>query len=143
MERKSNLSKVPLIINPSLRPPQAVTLPFNYNRLPREAQQSAVKSQTLDQIQSDSQNFINTITDRDTQRTNAYNQWIEKVRSNEIEEKRRIAPGYLDSSHKILQPTRRTETTSPQSPQSATSNSNNSNSNESELDQVFGKVSIN
>ncbi|CAN6615108.1 hypothetical protein TRVA0_006S00914 [Trichomonascus vanleenenianus] len=142
------LSKIPLIISPSLRPPQAVTLPMEYKRLNGLPPPSDY-SGTLDQIISDAEQFKSIARERLDVRVGAYDKWKKDTEVREIEEKRKIAPGYLDSTHKILQP-KRTNTApnsysnsasvSPPPPASASANA--STSSISELDYVFGKTTL-
>lgn len=89
------------------------------------------------------------MTERHRQRVDAYHEWKHCLDEQEIQEKRRIAPGYLDSGAKILTPQvsgspRRAEhgeqfnksedhdRTDPEGPEGP----------ENELDKAFGRVSL-
>lgn len=135
------LAQIPLIVSPGLRPPQAVTLPFNFNRLPSSLPPQNVSEATLDQISHESKRFIEHLDKRREERKENYQSWKEKVDKEEIEEKRRIAPGYLDTNYKLLQPSRRQASIDHEI--NSSENTTNNNSIEvNELDRVFGDVSL-
>ncbi|VVT51435.1 uncharacterized protein SAPINGB_P003095 [Magnusiomyces paraingens] len=129
------LSQIPLIISPFLHPPKAVTLPFNFNKLPSALPASAVTSEAVDYISTDSQQFAEFVENQHIQRKQHYEQWINDVVQQDLREKRKIAPGYLDSTNRILQPVK-VETKSTPEPERATLNQVN------EIDKMFGKVEI-
>ena len=124
------LSQVPLIVSPSLRPPQAVTLPYNYHKLPSSMPAEAGNLETLEQIITDSSGFLDALDSKHTERQEAYASWKKQVLQQEIQEKRRIAPGYLDTSDRILQPLRESPT------------DKKDDATENELDKAFGRVSL-
>lgn len=136
------LAQIPLIVSPSLRPPQAVTLPFNFNKLPSTAPPPGVKEESLDEIIESSQGFLQVLDERRERRTKAFADWKQHVDKEEIEEKRKIAPGYLDTDNRILQPLKRQETGESDSiPPESTQQQPSSEVNQ--LDKVFGEVSLN
>lgn len=73
-------------------------------------------------------------------RVNAYREWRDQVNQQEIQEKRRIAPGYLDSGSRLLIPVAVDEKIPSSTP--ARPEETNDNRPENELDQVFGRVSL-
>ncbi|KAA8917708.1 hypothetical protein TRICI_000147 [Trichomonascus ciferrii] len=135
------LTQIPLIVSPSLRPPQAVTLPFNFNKLPSTAPPQNVKEESLDEIIESSEGFLRALDQRRERREKAFADWKEHVDKEEIEEKRRIAPGYLDTNNRILQPLKRQETGESDS-QSPDATQQPSSSELNQLDKVFGEVSL-
>lgn len=145
------LAQIPLIISPFIQPPKAVTLPFNYNKLPSSIPPPASCSPAdVENIASNVRHVGEFIERTRTELKDEYQQWRSEVERREVEEKRRIAPGYLDTGNRMLQPVRKSESvdlsesfaaagatispshTGPQ-PQPAQVN---------EIDKVFGKVSI-
>uniref|UniRef100_A0A060T3L7 ARAD1C38302p n=1 Tax=Blastobotrys adeninivorans TaxID=409370 RepID=A0A060T3L7_BLAAD len=133
------LSQIPLIV--TSRPPQSVTLPFNFNKLPSSLPATEV-NETLDRVIQDSSLFVEASERRRKDRIGAYEEWKRNVDRREIEEKRRIAPGYLDSSNKILLPTRNQEPSQHEPAQDEQDKSNAQQSEISEIDKAFGRVEI-
>jgi hypothetical protein len=128
------------VVSPKLRPPQAVTLPINFDKLPSQVPPSSVSSNTLHQIQTDTEGFVRSMGERHDVRVKAYHDWRDQVNKQEVQEKRRIAPGYLDSGAKILTP----QMSGPQvaQDQPGPAAQNNERDQENELDKVFGRVSL-
>lgn len=122
-----------------------MTLPFNFNKLPSSLPATEV-NETLDRVIQDSSLFVEASERRKKDRIAAYEEWKRNVDRREIEEKRRIAPGYLDSSNRILLPTRNKEPTSQhesgQDEQDKSNTSNAQSSEISEIDKAFGRVEI-
>ena len=112
------LAQVPLTVSPFIHLPSTITLPYTYKPLPSTLPPSStptskfVVSPTghaahpdeiiascralqshLDKIQSDAERAIR--------------EWEEGWERRELEEKRRLAPGWLDRDEKILEPERR------------------------------------
>lgn len=131
------LSQIPLIISPFLHPPKAVTLPFNFNKLPSALPASAVTVDAVNYIATDSQQFADFVGAQHAQRKQHYDKWMNGVVERDLKEKRKIAPGYLDSTNRILQPTRLESKVEIPSPLSKPVEQE-----VNEIDKVFGKVSI-
>lgn len=118
-----------------MQAPKAVTLPFKFNKLPSYLPSSAVTVEAVNYIATDSDQFSNFITKQHEQKKQQYESWINDVIQRDLKEKRKIAPGYLDSNNKILQPTKH-ETSTKREPKIKVEDEVN------EIDKVFGKVSL-
>lgn len=149
------LAQIPLIISPFIQPPKAVTLPFNFNKLPPSIPPPASCSVAdVENIGNNARQVEEFIENSRTKLKDEYHQWRTAVERKEVEEKRRIAPGYLDTGNRMLQPVRKAEPL--ESANSSGSNSTNPLSTTSDdesstgippsqvndIDKVFGKVSI-
>lgn len=77
-----------------------------------------VQQETLERVVSDSQGFISALDERHTGRAQQFKEWLDKVSEGELQEKRRIAPGYLDTGARVLQPERHAATSSSEAPSS-------------------------
>lgn len=80
--------------------------------------------------------------------TEEWRTWKETQERKEVEEKRRIAPGYLDTGFKMLQPMKKVEPVPEPVESSSTTTGQTSGTTEeegqiNEIDKVFGKVSLN
>lgn len=132
---------MPLIISPYFQPPKAVTLPVNYTKLPSSLPPAVtITQQDVETVQ---QNIIQVKEFMETTRNdllNEYQQWKSDVESQEVKEKRRIAPGYLDSGNRLLQPVKRADSGASSTSTSPPPLTQNQELNE--IDKVFGKVSI-
>lgn len=133
------LSQVPLAINPAVQPPKAVTLPYNYHRLPEKLANSAVDVDTLERIIMDSSGFLDALDSRHTERVEAFENWTQQVKEAQLKEQRRIAPGYLDAQQRILEPDRQQE---PKSQDSSKSSSPSPSHHSNEIDKAFGHLSM-
>lgn len=118
------LQQTPLSVNPFIDLPKAPTLPHNYASIPSTLPQSTLNSPSapsnpnLPAYVTSSSGFAahpNTIIAQNTslleqiekQRKDAEEQvkaWEQSIRDRELAEKRRKAPGWLDTEQKILQP---------------------------------------
>lgn len=145
------LSQVPLAINPAAKAPKAVTLPYNYNRLPETLPTSAADVELLERIIMDSSGFLDALDARHTDRVEAYESWAAKVKESQIKEQRRIAPGYLDVEQRILQPDRSTKASNDNSTQAlqvnyskaeAEQQEQNKQQPPNEIDKAFGQMSL-
>jgi hypothetical protein len=102
------LSQIPLLLSPSVRGPQPVTLPYAYNNLPANVPAAIVQKETLERIIADSEGFLKALEERHIGKSREFREWLDGVSEVELQEKRRIAPGYLDTGAKILLPERHT-----------------------------------
>jgi hypothetical protein len=135
------LSQVRLIISPFYKPPQAVTLPINYNKLPTTLPPQVEADEVLRRICQDSEGFIGSLDGRRNERLNSYKDWKSNVDRQETEEQRKIAPGYLDTTERILQPTRNQAHSIEEQPGAEPEPKAEDQVNE--IDQIFGHVNIN
>lgn len=134
------LSQVPLIVSPSIRPPQAVTLPFEYKSLPANMPQSVREDDILDTLSQLGAKLEQLENDhRDAVAT--YQSWRENVDQLTREEQRKIAPGYLDSADRMLVPQKKT---AEQQEQDMEVDEVEEVKEEpvNELDKAFGKVGL-
>jgi hypothetical protein len=118
---------VPLTVSPFVSLPTSTTLPYTYKTLPSTLPQSSTgtassedKSQYVvsasghaahpDEIIASCkalQAYIQKVQDDADKELKA---WQEAVDARELAEKRRVAPGWLDSNARILEPERRNQT---------------------------------
>lgn len=125
-----------------MQPPKAVTLPYNYTKLPAivPAPPATVTVQEVEAVAANVKQISDFIETSRAELHNEYTQWREGVDRREVEEKRRIAPGYLDTGNRLLQPVRKTDTGSSSNDSAAPTNGTASPVND--IDKVFGKVSL-
>lgn len=71
----------------------------------------------------------------------ALRDWVKGIEDRELMEKRRVAPGYLDTGTRILEPTRMGTGASPPPAGSPGRNRVDSEGGE-EMDRVFGKMRV-
>lgn len=123
------LAQVPLTVSPFISLPTATTLPYTYKPLPSTLPQSS----TADANGAERENYVvsasghaaspeNIIASCQAlqahiQRTqenaeNAVRDWETGLKEEELAEKRRVAPGWLDRNEKILEPERKRVTDS-------------------------------
>ncbi|KAL9591487.1 MAG: hypothetical protein Q9179_007675 [Wetmoreana sp. 5 TL-2023] len=116
------LAQIPLTVSPFISLPSAPTLPYTYKSLPSTLPPSA----TADSSGNEREKFVVSksghaaspediiascqalqahiqIMQEDAERT--MREWEENLKQEELAEKRRVAPGWLDRDEKILQPT--------------------------------------
>lgn len=119
------LAQVPLTVSPFINLPAATTLPYTYKTLPSTLPQSSTGSQTSagekapyvvsasghaahpDEIISSCralQAYIKKVQDDADLELKA---WEENLAARDLAEKRRVAPGWLDSDARILEPQKR------------------------------------
>jgi hypothetical protein len=119
------LAQVPLTVSPFINLPASVTLPYTYKSVPSTLPQSVLvdpsnpdakpryvfsssgehaahPDEILAATQSLEQHLKKTRSDAEA----AIKAWEESIRQRELAEKRRVAPGWLDSDEKLLQPSR-------------------------------------
>ena len=122
------MAQVPLTVSPFVSLPTAVTLPYTYKSLPATLPPSStgetngtekpryVVSSTGHSAHPDDiiascqalQKHLQTLQE-DAER--ALKDWEQSIKERELAEKRRVAPGWLDSDEKILEPARAAENT--------------------------------
>ena len=124
------LAQVPLTVSPFVSLPTATTLPYTYKPLPS----TLPPSSTRDANGLESENFVVSASGhaaspedivascqalrshlRKTQEAaeQAVDDWEQELRDEELAEKRRVAPGWLDRDEKILEPERKRADDSP------------------------------
>lgn len=116
----SPLSQLVLIKSPYLQLPHPVTLPYNYTPLPPSVdiivpplpitiltkfQPSTDFSQVLSSVELSIQRISALKSDHESH-VDKIKVWEEQIQEREVREKRRIAPGYLDTDQRLLMPTR-------------------------------------
>jgi hypothetical protein len=117
------LAQVPLAVSPFVSLPTATTLPYTYKALPSSLPPSSTGSVSTEEknkyIVSSSghaahpddiiasckalQAYVQKLTD---DADKELKEWEEKIAARELAEKRRVAPGWLDSEARILEPER-------------------------------------
>ncbi|KAF4634200.1 hypothetical protein G7Y89_g3901 [Cudoniella acicularis] len=124
------LAQVPLTVSPFVSLPSATTLPYTYKTLPSALPQSSTgapassgeeKAQYVvsasghaahpDEIIASCkalQAYIQKVQDDADKELRA---WEDAIAARELAEKRRVAPGWLDSDARILEPERKTSST--------------------------------
>lgn len=123
------LAQVPLTVSPFISLPTATTLPYTYKPLPSTLPQSS----TADVNGAEREEYVVSASGHAAspesiiascqalqahiQRTqedaeNAIRDWETGLKEEELAEKRRVAPGWLDRSEKILEPERKRGTDS-------------------------------
>lgn len=117
------LAQIPLTVSPFISLPSAPTLPYTYKPLPSTLPPSATADSNgneREKIVVSSSGHAASPDDiiascqalqahiqkmqEDAQRT--IHEWENRLKEEELAEKRRVAPGWLDRDEKILQPTR-------------------------------------
>ena len=135
------LAQVPLTVSPYIHLPRAPTLPYTYKPLPstlppsstadangveREkyvvapSGHSAHPDEILKSCQALQAHIVKIQEDAERQ----IREWEKGLKDEELAEKRRVAPGWLDREEKILQPNRASVSAGPNSGDGATPNSN-------------------
>ncbi|TAQ91267.1 hypothetical protein B7494_g419 [Chlorociboria aeruginascens] len=123
------LAQVPLTVSPFVSLPTATTLPYTYKALPStlppsstgtSASSSEEKVQYVvsssghaahpDEIIASCQALQAYLQKMQDDADKALKSWEEKIQARELAEKRRVAPGWLDSDARILEPEKKTST---------------------------------
>jgi hypothetical protein len=157
----SPLAQLVLIKSPYLQLPHPVSLPYNYTPLPNSLDaivQSTPQMRTAyPQPTTDFSQVVASV-ELSVKKTSALKSehevhvekvktWEEQIRDREVREKRRIAPGYLDTDQRLLVPTR-VETPRIESPVTReaggtqTEEETNTNSSTGELGKAFGNMGL-
>ncbi|KAK5058514.1 hypothetical protein LTR84_010777 [Exophiala bonariae] len=116
------LAQIPLTVSPFLSLPSAVTLPYSFRSVPTSLPPSVISENGTDKpkyITSSSGHTAHpddivasckALQDhlRKTKETaeKAISDWEQDIKDRDLAEKRRVAPGWLDRSEKILEPTK-------------------------------------
>jgi len=121
------LAQVPLTVSPFVSLPTATTLPYTYKTLPSTLPQSSTgtpttsggdKSQYVvsssghaahpDEIIASCKALKEYIDKVQNDAEKELQSWEEAIKSRDLAEKRRVAPGWLDSDARILEPEKKT-----------------------------------
>jgi hypothetical protein len=116
---------VPLTVSPFINLPASVTLPYTYKSVPSTLPQSVLVDPANpdakpryvfsssgehaahpDEILAATQSLEQHLKKTRSEAEAAIKAWEESIRQRELAEKRRVAPGWLDSDEKLLQPSR-------------------------------------
>ncbi|KAL8722986.1 MAG: hypothetical protein Q9225_000602 [Loekoesia sp. 1 TL-2023] len=117
------LAQIPLTVSPFISLPSAPTLPYTYKPLPSTLPPSATADSngnerekivvsksghaaSPDDIIASCQALQAHIQKMQEDAEKTIREWETKLKEDELAEKRRVAPGWLDREEKILQPTR-------------------------------------
>ncbi|RPA95162.1 hypothetical protein L873DRAFT_1813347 [Choiromyces venosus 120613-1] len=157
----SLLQQLPLTVSPFIHLPTAVTLPYSYQTLPLSLPPSSTApppgnpqggyvvspsgnfSTTPAAIISSCQSLVTHIQSQQKAKEQMIKDWEKSIEERELMEKRRVAPGYLDTGLRILEPTRSTPVSAPTPAPAAAPPAQDSNSGGGEeLDRVFGKLGV-
>lgn len=170
------LAQVPLTVSPFISLPTATTLPYTYKPLP-----SALPlSSTADATGVEREKYVVSTSGHATspedivascqalrahiQKTHedseeAIKAWEKSLKEEELAEKRRVAPGWLDRSEKMLEPERKSTGVGPSHPMNVSKETANimdnkniverqqesqqtQNAEGEELDRVFGRMGV-
>ncbi|KAI5780777.1 hypothetical protein EDC01DRAFT_254293 [Geopyxis carbonaria] len=158
------LRQIPLTVSPFIHIPIAVTLPYSYQSLPRGLPQSSTEAPPLPNVTVEAQRpkgfikspsghittspadiaancheLIQHLNHQKMAAEQNLSEWERSIQERDLMEKRKVAPGYLDTGLRILEPTRR-------SPRNPNANACEAMGDECEdkdtgyeLDRVFGK----
>lgn len=88
------------------------------------------------------QNLISHLHTQQKNAEQALRDWEKGIDDRELMEKRRVAPGYLDTGTRILEPTRRGTVASPPHVGSPGRDRMGGGGSGEELDRVFGKMAV-
>jgi len=118
------LAQIPLAVSPFISLPTATTLPYTYKTVPSTLPPSVTvdisgsgKARYVvspgghaahpDEILASCQALEDHMKKLQAEGEAAIRDWEESIKQRELEEKRRVAPGWLDREEKLLQPTHR------------------------------------
>ena len=153
----SPLAQLVLVKSPYLQLPHAVSLPYHYIPLPSSVD-TIVRLQhkgTADRQPATDFSQVVASVELSVKKTAALKSeheahvekvklWEEQIREREVREKRRIAPGYLDTDQRLLVPTR-VETPRMESlvtRTDGTEEDGNTNSSTGDLGRAFGNMGL-
>ncbi|KAF8541604.1 hypothetical protein BDD12DRAFT_829040 [Trichophaea hybrida] len=165
------LQQIPLTASPLIQLPTAVTLPYSYQSLPLGlphpstapvppangevplpegagyiTSPSGNVSQTPEAIIHSCHALIQYLQSQKSSAEQAWRDWEKSIEDRDLMEKRRVAPGYLDTGIQILEPTRKAVNTSESEPQQVTGRGGGDEQRSTEagdeLDRVFGKMAM-
>lgn len=102
-----HLSAIPLAKSPFVSLPAAVTLPFDYAPLPPSLEHiPRTDFSSAERIHEYCSSSLQVLAETREKHAKMVHHWQKDVDTRELEKKRRIAPGYLDSEQRLLQPSR-------------------------------------
>ncbi|KAI5820586.1 hypothetical protein BZA77DRAFT_301128 [Pyronema omphalodes] len=155
------LSQIPLLASPHISLPSAVTLPYSYQTLPHGlpppstgsnpgegyiVSPSGTVSQTPEAVLHSIHTLLSHIQSERSEAEEAWNTWERGIQERELMEKRRVAPGWLDTGVTILEPVKaggaggredvKTAGVADGTQDAASTEEGN------QLDQVFGKMAV-
>lgn len=157
------LRQIPLTVSPFVHIPSAVTLPYSYQSLPLALPHSSTGvtadgstptgyitspsgnvSTTPDTIIKSCTEIILHIQSTANSAEKVLAEWEKSIEDRELMEKRRVAPGYLDTGLRMLEPTRKQAVERPTTAADAPSELENRNDRTAgdELDRMFGQMSM-
>ncbi|PRT53952.1 hypothetical protein B9G98_01572 [Wickerhamiella sorbophila] len=96
------LSKVSIVVSPALAQFAPVTLPYGYKQVESVPE---VDTSSLPLIICDSDNYLAGLAAKHESRIAAMDKWKRDKKQRDIEEKKRLAPGYFDGTNRLLVPT--------------------------------------
>lgn len=156
--RHSVLAQIPLTVSPFINLPSAVTLPYTYRQLPPSLPPSSttpippnvtpvppqsewgyIKSPsgasttTPEKVIQLCDTLMHHLTAEREKAEAALRDWEKEIQDRELMEKRRVAPGYLDTGLRLLEPVK----VHKEKPVEAAHQEE-----ESELDKAFGKMAM-
>jgi len=152
----SPLAQLVLVKSPYLQLPHSVSLPYNYTPLPSSVDTIVRVQQKGTANRKPATDFSQVVAsvELSAKKTTALQSeheayvekvklWEEQIREREVREKRRIAPGYLDTDQRLLVPSR-VETPRMESPVTRTDATEESNTNSStgDLGRAFGHMGL-
>ncbi|OLL24201.1 hypothetical protein NEOLI_001440 [Neolecta irregularis DAH-3] len=101
------LAQLPLAKSPLMRFPQPVSLPHDYRPVPAaRGYVPALDFTAVTTLRTRASVLVQRVRSRETQASEALVQWRAAARERDLAEARRIAPGYLDSTQRLLTPSR-------------------------------------
>ncbi|KAK6524140.1 hypothetical protein TWF694_005802 [Orbilia ellipsospora] len=109
------LAQIPLTVSPFAGLPTSITLPFDYISLPASlppssssqiVSPSGQSSISPEQLIADCNNLSAHLTKEAQTAKGDVENWVKSIEDRELMEKRRVAPGWLDTGVMMLEPTK-------------------------------------
>ncbi|RVD89342.1 uncharacterized protein DFL_000355 [Arthrobotrys flagrans] len=113
------LAQIPLTVSPFAGLPTSITLPYDYVSLPvslpppsssQIVSPSGQSSISPDQLIIDCGNLAAHLTNEAKTAKEEIEKWVKSIEERELMEKRRVAPGWLDTGVVMLEPTKKAGT---------------------------------
>ncbi|KAK6334389.1 hypothetical protein TWF730_003603 [Orbilia blumenaviensis] len=110
------LAQIPLTVSPFAGLPTSITLPYDYVSLPASlpppsscqiVSPSGQSSISPDQLIADCGNLAAHLTNESKAAKEEIEKWVKSIEERELMEKRRVAPGWLDTGVVMLEPTKK------------------------------------
>ncbi|KAJ6258930.1 hypothetical protein Dda_5825 [Drechslerella dactyloides] len=107
------LAQIPLTVSPFAGLPTSITLPYDYVSLPASlpppsssqiVSPSGQSSIPPDQLIADCNNLVAHLTNEAKAAKEEIDKWVKSIEDRELMEKRRVAPGWLDTGVVMLEP---------------------------------------